>query len=242
MSSTPSQTNTAHPKRSHQAKSGSASGEGKAAVVNRVVGSRFRLLYNLNAQMQVWVEMRGGGPNQPLRMVVYCDLALLNQTTLKLSYFSDDKRRCLHPVVGHAARGWGGGGWGRSRPADDEQEADMRLRRGRSVSEDEATEIANAAAADEAPAAGGGLGAAEEGEIRPESLYLLCRRGGDGKVVPKLRLRVDGVLGHMTRNHQIENGELEAGARRRGARRAARASRRRRRAVSACTSLTSASW
>jgi hypothetical protein len=44
-----------------------------------------RLLFHLNEQMSVWAELTGGGPNQPLRVVLYCDIALMNQTTLKLS-------------------------------------------------------------------------------------------------------------------------------------------------------------
>jgi len=49
-------------------------------------GSKFLTLVTLNEQMQVWVQLTGGGANQPLRIVLWADLAILNQTTLELGY------------------------------------------------------------------------------------------------------------------------------------------------------------
>ena len=52
---------------------------------------------NLNDQMEVWVQLYGGGPNQPCRMVVYADVCMLNQSTLLLEYVNLERYPVLRP-------------------------------------------------------------------------------------------------------------------------------------------------
>jgi hypothetical protein len=48
--------------------------------------SPYLSLVRLNEQMEVWVQLTGGGANRPLRIVIWADMAVLNQTTLRFHY------------------------------------------------------------------------------------------------------------------------------------------------------------
>jgi len=48
--------------------------------------SRTLARVRLNEQMEVWVQLTEGGANQPLRIVVWADIAVINQTTVSLEY------------------------------------------------------------------------------------------------------------------------------------------------------------
>jgi hypothetical protein len=48
--------------------------------------SPYLSLVRLNEQMEVWVQLTGGGANRPLRIVIWADMAVLNQTTLSFAY------------------------------------------------------------------------------------------------------------------------------------------------------------
>ena len=61
------------------------------------VGLRDADPVNLNDQMEVWVQLYGGGPNQPCRMVVYADVCMLNQSTLLLEYVNLERYPVLRP-------------------------------------------------------------------------------------------------------------------------------------------------
>ena len=55
----------------------------KAKHGDRKAGNdhQYRYRVSLNAQMQAWVQLTGGGPNEPLRIIVYADICLLNQAS-----------------------------------------------------------------------------------------------------------------------------------------------------------------
>ena len=51
--------------------------------------------FDLNEQMQIWAELTGGGDSQPVRIILYADVCLLNQTTLQLVPYRENKHNSL---------------------------------------------------------------------------------------------------------------------------------------------------
>ena len=77
-----------------ECESTSAAISAPATQYNMQVGLGMPHPVNLNDQMEVWVQLYGGGPNQPCRMVVYADVRMLNQSTLLLEYVNLERYRC----------------------------------------------------------------------------------------------------------------------------------------------------
>ena len=75
--------------------------------------ARDYLRFDLNADMQVWALLTGGGRGRPCRIVMYTDVCILNQTTLQLEYhLKDDTRHPILPRKPEAVAPGGGGGGG----------------------------------------------------------------------------------------------------------------------------------
>ena len=146
-------------------------------------GPRHRYLFTLGERMQVWVQLTGGGANRPLRVVIYCDLAIMNKTTLSLEYTDEKGNRLLPPP-----------------PSTSRSTADK------------AAAAANAAAA-AAAATAGSTGESATAHLSTALSLLCPRSvpaDKPNKFVQKLRLCVRGMYYDVTTNHRIEAHSREA--------------------------------